>query len=101
MSLQRELAVCRERPSVRLWEKTVSLKPAATLHRSAGALCSGAGPALPFYGPCLLPNEWMRASGLDRPCKEQGTIPDHPENGSPRTQKQAVATAPAERGWGS
>lgn len=38
----------------------------------------------------------MRASGKNRPCKEQGIIPDHPESGSSRIQKQAVATAPAE-----
>lgn len=38
----------------------------------------------------------MRASGKDRPCKEQGTISDHPESGSSRIQKPAVATARAE-----
>lgn len=76
--------MCREQPSVRLWEKNVNLKPVVTLHRNAGVPLWGLRPASLSYYPCLQHDECMRASGKDRPCKEQGTIPDHPDSGSSR-----------------
>lgn len=66
----------------------------AALSQAMGKEASRLRSASPVNYPCLQHNEWMRASGKDRPCKEQGTIPDHTESESSRTQKR-------QWGWGS
>lgn len=81
-------------PSVRLWEKKVSLN----LECRSSLTGEGDCITIPFCCPCFQHDEWMRASDKDRPCKEQGTIPDHPGNGSSGTQKWAVATVSVCRG---
>lgn len=83
-------------PSVRLWEQNGSLNAAVTRQKAfRSGLTGSAGLASPFYYFCSQYKECVRASGKDRSYKEQDTIPD-PESRSPRTQKEGVATVPAE-----